>query len=163
MKPPKKSDYVDYFSKNRIPNPVAVTPTMKQRIETTNCRGRYGFNLDLISASQNTKYFLNRLNQSAISKKFGRFGNGLCVIPVTEGNSVIRLHTHMVLERPEHRSFDEFEILIAKSWSKTNFGYNDIKIKPIDDYDGWMNYLFKNKSKGEGLQSSVDWANVKLP
>ncbi len=162
MKLPTKSDYLDYFDKRRVPNPVAVTLTMKQRIESNDFRGRFGVNLDPIKVSENTRHFLNRLNQSVFGKGFLRYGKRLSVIPVTEGNAVIRLHIHMTLERPEHLNLNEFERLISECWSKTTFGYHNIKIKPIYDYMGWIEYKLKSKSKDEGLHSSVDWDNVFL-
>ena len=162
MNLPTKTDYLDYFDQRRVPNPIAVTLTMKQRIESNDFKGRFGINLDPIKVSENTRHFLNRLNQSVFGKGFLRYGKRLSVIPVTEGNKFIRLHIHMTLERPDHMNLDEFEMLISQCWSKTKFGYNDIQIKPIDHYDGWMDYILKNKSKGEGLQSSVDWDNVFL-
>jgi len=162
MNLPTKTDYFNYFNDNRVPNAVAVTLTMKQRIESSDFRGRFGVTLDPIRVSENTRHFLNRVNQSVFGKGFLRYGKRLSVIPVTEGNAVIRLHIHMTLERPEHMNLGEFERLISECWSKTKFGYNDIQIKPIDHYEGWMGYILKNKSKSEGLQSSVDWDNVFL-
>ena len=162
MNLPTKTNYLDYLDQRRVPNPVSVTLTLKQRIECNDFKGRFGINLDPIKVSENTRHFMNRLNQSVFGKGFLRYGKRLSVIPVIEGNSFIRLHVHMTLEKPNHIDINEFEQLISKCWSKTKFGYNNIKIKPIDNYMGWVDYTLKNKSKGEGFRSSVDWDNVFL-
>ena len=159
---PVKSDYIDFFNNRRVPNAVSVTLTLKQRIESNDFRGRFGVTLDSIKVSENTRHFLNRLNQKVYGKSFLRFGKRLSVIPVIEGNAVIRQHVHMILERPDYININDFELLIYECWSKTKFGYNNILIKPIYNYSGWLDYILKNKSKNEDLHSSVDWDNVFL-
>jgi hypothetical protein len=162
MNLPKKPDYLNFFQNNPVPNPVALTLTLKQRVESNHLKGRFGENLDSLKVSENTRHFMNRLNQSVFGKGFTRYEKRLSVIPVIEGNSFIRLHIHMTLEKPDHLDLDEFRNMIFKCWSKTKFGYHNIEIKPIDNYLGWFDYKLKNRSKGEGLQSSVDWGNVFL-
>ena len=51
MNLPTKTDYLDYFDQRRVPNPIAVTLTMKQRIESNDFKGRFGINLDPIKVS----------------------------------------------------------------------------------------------------------------
>ena len=161
MNLPTKTDYLNYFDDNRVPNAVAVTLTLKQRVEINDFKGRFGTNLDSVKVSNNTRDFMNRLNQRIFRNSFKRNGKRLSVLPITEGNSFIRLHIHMTLERPDRLNLEEFSKLISKCWSETTFGHHDICIKPIDDnYLGWIEYKLKNKSKGEGLQYSVDWDNV---
>lgn len=158
----EREELSTYFKKNPIHNPLALTLTLKQRIESSNFRGRFGSTLDQTKTSQNTRHFLNRLNQQVYGKGYLRFGKRLSAIPVIEGNDFIRLHVHMTLEHPNHIELTKFKRLISECWSKTNFGYNDIVIKPVHDYSGWINYTLKSKSKNEGLLSSVDWNNVYL-
>lgn len=162
MNLPKKLDYLNFFQNKPVPNPVALTLTLKQRVESNHFKGRFGENLDSVKVSENTRHFMNRLNQSVFGKGFTRYGKRLSVVPVIEGNSFIRLHIHMTLEKPAHLDLDEFRNMILKCWSKTKFGYQNIEIKPIDYYFGWFDYKLKNRSKGEGLHSSVDWDNVFL-
>jgi hypothetical protein len=162
MNLPTKLDYLDFFQKKPVPNPVALTLTLKQRVESNHPKGRFGENIDSVKVSENTRHFMNRLNQSVFGKGFTRYGKRLSVVPVIEGNSFIRFHIHITLEKPVHLDLDEFRTMIIKSWTKTKFGYHDIDIKGIDNYHGWLDYKLKNRSKGEGLQSSVDWDNVFL-
>jgi hypothetical protein len=126
---PTKSDYLSYFNARRVPNPVAVTLTMKQRIETYDAKGRFGTNIDLIKASKNTRDFMNRINKSVFGNGFVRYGKRLSTIPIIEGNSFIRFHIHMTIERPDHLNQNELGSLIAKCWTQTMFGYHDINIK----------------------------------
>ena len=96
-----KGSYLNYFNTRRIPNAISVTLTLKQRLEITDCKGRLVEKLDPIKVSQNIRHFMNVLNQSVFGKGFFRFGKRLSVIPVIEGDSFVRLHVHMTLERPE--------------------------------------------------------------
>jgi len=152
---PNKSDYLKFFNDRSIPNPIALTLTSKQFSN--------GSPLDKDKITRDIRYFMNRLNQKVYGKAYLRFKKCLFVIPIIEGNEYIRLHTHMVIERPRHLSSEEFENLIRENWSKTVYGYNNIKFKPSYSYTGWVDYMLKHKSKGEGLQDSVDWENVQLP
>ena len=158
---PTKNDYLDYFDSRRVSNPLAVTLSLKQRIELNDFKG-LGLKIDKTETSKNTRHFLNRLNQSVFGKGFNRYNRRLAAIPVIEGNSFIRFHVHLTLQRPDHIEPRIFEKLIYDCWSKTTFGYHNIKIKPIYDYMGWIEYKLKSKSKDEGLHSSVDWDNVFL-
>jgi hypothetical protein len=162
MKLAQKSDLLKFFEVRRVPHAVAVTLTLKQKIQIDDIRGRFELSLDPIRVSENTRHFMNRLNQRVFGKGYLRYGNRLSVIPVIEGNSFTRLHVHMTIEKPNYLNLRQFEILATECWLKTKFGYSNIQIKPIHDYKGWIHYKMKNKSKGEGLQSSVDWDNVYL-
>lgn len=159
---PNKNDYLKEFTDRPVPNPVAVTLTLKQRIEGNNCRGRFGSSIDPIKVSDNTRHFLNRLNQKVYGKKFTRFNKCLSVIPVIEGNKDIRWHVHMAIEKPVHLTFEEFEKLIFENWSKTTYGYENVRIRPTYDYLGWIDYMLKNYSKVENLSDSVDVCNLHL-
>jgi hypothetical protein len=159
---PNKSDYLKIFTDRPVPNSIAVTLTLKQRIEGNNCRGRFGSSIDPIKISDNTRHFLNRLNQKVYGKKFTRFNKCLSVIPVIEGSKDIRWHVHMAIEQPDHLSFEEFEKLIVENWLKTKYGYNDIRIRRTYDYLGWIDYMLKNYSKEKNLSDSVDVCNLHL-
>ncbi len=43
MKQPNKSDYLDWFKTNQVPNPIALTLTLKQKIETDHIKGKFDF------------------------------------------------------------------------------------------------------------------------
>ena len=98
MNLPTKTDYLNYFDDNRVPNAVAVTLTLKQRVEINDFKGRFGTNLDSVKVSNNTRDFMNRLNQRIFRNSFKRNGKRLSVLPITEGNSFIRLHIHMTCD-----------------------------------------------------------------
>ena len=160
MKQPTKTDYLDWFKSNQVPNPVALTLTLKQKIETDHIKGKFDFYLDDKRASENVRYFLNRMNQSVYGNSYRRFGKRLSVIPIIEGNTYIRTHIHMILERPDRINMIEYQKLIRKCWQNTSFGHQNIMIKYIYDYEGWVKYLLKNKTKDKGLPSSIDWSNL---
>jgi len=158
----ESQELINWFVSTPVHNPYAVTLTLKQRTEVNTFKGRFGSSIDREKVSTNLRYFMNRLNQSVYGKGFLRYGKRLSVIPVVEGNDSIRIHVHLVLECPTHINRETFESLVRECWLKTNFGHKNIDLKPVHDYRGWVNYILKNKSKIDGVQSSVDLENVFL-
>jgi len=159
---PEKSDYLAFFDSRRVANPLALTLTLKQRTQGSGLVGGTGRKIDPISISQNTRHFLNRVNQSVYSNGFTRYGKRLSVIPIIEGNYSVRYHVHMTLQKPPFQDHWEFAKLINDCWNKTSLGYKDIDVRTINDYSGWIDYKLKNRTKSEGIHSSVDWDNVFL-
>jgi len=139
----------EFIENDPIPNALAVTLTFKQ--------------VTLIDseAKKCVRHFMNRLNYKVYGKRFQRHGKKLSILPVFEGNRNVRLHVHLSLEQPESLSFDKYSKLIHESWGKTNFGHRNIDIQP--QYDGWIGYLLKHKSKSDGVLSSIDWENYHPP
>lgn len=157
-----RKEFINLFTERKISNPVALTLSLKQRVESSLLRGQYEDKIDSINISKNTRHFLNRLNQRLYGKGFTKYNKRLSVISVIEGNNFIRMHVHMVIERPERIDFEKYKLLINETWLKTRYGYNDNKILPIHDYKGWINYMLKSYSKNGDIQSSIDLDNLYL-
>ncbi len=85
---------------------MAVTLTMKLR-----ANGRAN---DLITASANCRYFLNRLNAKSLGAAAKRYGKKLKTFAVIEQNAEGRLHYHMIIDRPSHIAADDLSALIRE-------------------------------------------------
>lgn len=158
----QKTVCFNYFIENKIPNPLAVTLTLKQGRSYFN---NYGLTIkkpDLIDYQRNTKHFLNRLNQKIFKHAFRRYGAKIQVIPIFEGTLNTRIHIHLIIERPDFIKLDEFELMIQDCWTKTQFGYNNIHIKELDNYERWVNYILKNRTKQVDLLDSIDVENMHI-
>jgi hypothetical protein len=152
---------LEWLVSKRIPNPLSVTLTVKQRIEGQ-FRKSFSSKVDKESLSVNIRHFMNRLNKSVYGSSFNRYDKRLSVIPVFEGNDLIRNHIHLTLQRPDHIDLVTFEKLISDSWLKTKYGYQNICVKEIYDYRGWLDYQLKSKSKGSNVSCFIDWGNLKI-
>ena len=148
------NEVFNWVSINRIPNPVSVTLSEKQRVGNEW--------IDDQKSSQNLRHFLNRLNQKIYGKRFLRYNKRLSVFPVQEGTKDIRHHLHLTLELPDDYDINEFSELICECWSKTRFGYNQVSVSPVRD-DGWLRYQLKTRSKSSDVLSSIDWDNIHFP
>jgi len=161
------------------PERLAVTLTFKRaamREEPTTGR-RFWERLDGITASKNTRHFLNRLSKAIYGAAFNRYGKRLRSFVVLEGGRDRRPHVHLELECPAHMPVEDFERLILKCWAETAFGYDESKITRYSD-DGWSDYLLKLATKEDNdigrrpdgysesnysldvYSSSIDWQNV---
>ena len=133
-------------------HPVAVTLTMKQRVDARN--------IDLQAASKNFRHFLNRLNRVIFKNAAKRFDRGVRVFPICEHSADIRYHYHAIIDRPDNLDMDAFHDLIRASWLKTRWGYREMVIKDVRD-GGWANYMTKFASKPSFLDS-IDWENLRI-
>ena len=145
-----KEEILKYLHQIEFDNPISVTLTEKQHFK--------GIVIDNIRSSQNTKHFLNRLNQRIFKNSYRRYGKRLKSFVVMEGNTSIRHHIHLTLDRPHRITYEDFEYLITDCWSKTTFGYNHIDIRPMYN-NGWFEYLLKCRTKTD-LLSDIDWENT---
>ena len=157
----KKSDnsvYRDFvYSTVSIRNPLSVTLTSRQWVD--------GRPLDRISLERDVTHFLNRLNYRLFRKKYSRYGKRLGVFTVIEGDKNTRLHVHLQLECLPHLPVWFMDELIRECWGMTIFGYSPhnprgVKVKKVDDQDGWFRYQLKDRTKGGDLPSSIDWINT---
>ena len=140
----------------RVTNPLSVTLTSRQWVD--------GQKLDQISLERDITFFLNRLNYKLFKKKFSRHGKKLGVISVIEGDEYTKFHVHLTLECPPKIPVWFMEHLIKKCWAKTKFGYSydkkhGVKVDSVID-EGWISYQLKNRTKQDGVISSIDWVNT---
>ena len=62
-----------------------------------------------------------------------------------------RFNIHAAIEPPEHLEHSEFEALIKGCWTGTDWGHEEIKVRPGAN-SGWIDYMLKYRQKA-GLSS----------
>lgn len=137
----------------------AVTLTLKSYRRLRNDRGQAVEQLSHFEAKRTLRYFVMRLNIALFGKAAKRFGRSVSIIPVLEGHSADkRLHYHCAIGGlPENMSVGEIDAAVRDAWSKTPFGYDEIRLKPISSVD-WFSYM--GKEIGFKNADVLDWENV---
>ena len=114
----------------------------------------------------NITAFLNRLNYACFKHAYKRYGKRLEVFSCIHGGDVDlregvpqsdmdkRLHTHILLELPNHFDFATFKLLIEKSWKGTSWGYDVNYIEQIHSHFGSARY------NAGFTQDSIDYQNT---
>lgn len=74
---------------------------MRQSISKETDDGCFHVRLNELSASQNFRHFMNRLNRAAFGKAAQRYGKGLAVVPILEGGS--NRVTHLIKQKLRDR------------------------------------------------------------
>ncbi|MEK9695058.1 MAG: hypothetical protein VW270_04795, partial [Candidatus Poseidoniales archaeon] len=77
---------------NRVPNPVNVTLTERQRFN--------GIRIDDVVSEQNVRHFRNLINGKVYGNSYRRFGNELKMLVVREVSVSDRHHLHLIIEQP---------------------------------------------------------------
>ena len=134
----------ELFDPSRFNFPAAVSLTMKKRVG--------GYSIDLMAASENFRYFRNRLNNIILGSRAKRHGGKLKMVAIIESNADGRLHYHAMIDRPYYCSFDRFRHTIIDQWKKTPFGYRQIDVQDAADA-GWVDYIIKPQQKTSLLES----------
>lgn len=115
-----------------------------------------------INYSRNLQHFLNRINNKVFGNAYWRFNKRLKTFAVYEGGKGgIRPHFHLLVEASPYHDDTEFEKLIHKEWTKTNYGHDEVKVKKFISNFGWEEYISKEYSK-TNLYESIDWGNVNI-
>jgi hypothetical protein len=150
----------DWVDLDRWQSPTAVTLTMRQSISKETDDGCFHVRLNELSASQNFRHFMNRLNRAAFGKAAQRYGKGLAVVPILEGGSNKRLHYHAIIDCPATLRSD-FHSEIVRHWLATEWGYYQTDCQHDADR-GWLNYITKFRDKSD-FAASIDLMNLRLP
>jgi glutaredoxin-related protein len=139
-----KSAIQEYFKKADVSNTLAVTLTMKQKVDSEW--------LDLYNSKKNFKHFMNRMNERVYGNAFKRFQKRIGVIPIIEFSQNSRLHYHLIMERPERISDVLYPFMIDSCWGMTKFGHHQVDIQKTYSSE-WIDYITKFKSSDD----QVDW------
>lgn len=142
-------------------SPFSATLTLRQSIIVSEGDVSHRITLTDLSASQNFRHFLNKLNRTLYGKSAQRFSRGAAVVPVLEGGNGKRFHYHAVIDCPRSDLVPDFPMVIADAWRSTQWGYNQTLIEPGADR-GWLNYMTKFRDKSD-FATSIDWMNIRLP
>lgn len=118
--------------------------------------------ISALDAQKAMHVFSRMLNKEAYGKKFIRGEKKLTWIAVIEGGSGQadkRIHYHLLVERPEGWSYEDW-MLIAKDRAGriACFSKQQLCIKRVHD-DGWLDYILKTKDK-RSFTDAIDVANL---
>jgi hypothetical protein len=105
-------------------------------------------------AEKNFAYFMRRLNRKAYGNANRCYGKQLRVFGVLEKSQFGRFNIHAAIEPPRHLEHEEFEALITGCWAGTDWGYDEIKVRPGAN-SGWIDYMLKYRQK-DGLEHWSD-------
>lgn len=153
-----KAEFLDWVSPVDFGDYCALTLTLRARLESPN--GEVVF-LDRYAASRNFRFFMNRLNRRVFGNASKR-GACLNVIPILEGGKDVRLHFHVLLEKPPRLSEREFARVIVLEWMKTPFGLWESDLNFAADY-GWLKYMTKETLSEKSVAlDNVDLANLRV-
>ena len=120
----------------------------------------------------NIESFCNRLNYASYKHAYKRYGKRLSVISCIEGgrkslrentpqyDADKELHCHLLLERPKHIEYEDFESLIIKLWLDTEWGNTQHYIKPIKNL--FASAKYNVKSSLDSLDLSNTYLNAKV-
>jgi hypothetical protein len=158
-----KAEFLDWVSPVEFGDYCALTLTLRPYVKV---RSEVWF-LDRYAASRNFRFFMNRLNRRFFGNASKR-GAGLNVIPIIEGGKDVprgkdvRLHYHVLLEKPPRLSEREFARVILVEWMKTPFGLWESKLEYDADY-GWLKYMTKETLSEKSVAlDNVDLANLRV-
>jgi len=133
--------------------PLALTLTMKQRLP------KLGVRLTREKATQNLHHFLNVVNYEIFGKAFSRHGNQLKAVAVLEWPLGGRCHYHAMMDCPVDLDSVILIKVIREGWQRTQWGYHELKVKPIYDRIGWIDYMIKQSNLAD---DAIDWENCIL-
>lgn len=123
----------------------AVTLTLKQQIDR--------LKLDETYLEDTVSHFFHRVNTAVFGNAVRRYKKRLKMFGVWEKTD--RYHVHLFIEKPNRLSHYQFTHLLRENWRKTKWGYETDKIEPIYDFDGWVSYMSKRRTKPNGLLASI--------
>ena len=118
-------------------------------------------------AIANITFFCDRINYASYKHAYKRYGKKIDIISCIEGgrkqlrektpnrDEIKELHAHLLLERPEHISFEEFKVLIKSIWIDTQWGNTQHYIKPIRNLYASAKYNVKSSLDSLDLTNTL--------
>jgi hypothetical protein len=119
------------------------------------------------------RHFMNLLNRAVYGNAFRRHDKQLRVLPILENGSFFekgtdgyqrlrrRWHFHAAIEPPRHVEVDRFKAMIEDCWSKVDWGYRKVLVRPNANR-GWISYMLKYRQKSafEVWSDCIDWESL---
>jgi len=138
----------------------AITLTLKPYRVVQTERGEMREALTKDNAKANMRHFINRVNNSMYGNAAKRYGKGISILAVIEGEATNKqLHYHCAIGNlPTTLNEQAIQSKITSAWHQTAFGNEQVHIQRMQT-SGWLNYL----GKEVGLHGAdvVDWENVR--
>jgi len=158
-----KADLTFRHAINETPAPIMDARPVKP------CRRFITHGDAIINISQ----FVERLNYACYKNAYRRYGKKLSIVSAIEGGNISKtrrsyngrviegdyatgrhIHAHLILSRPKHIPYDEFEKLIAENWLATKWGLYRRRIEPIRSLKGVAKYQVKSSLDALDLQNT---------
>ena len=142
-----------------------LTLTLKQALKHPECREtKYRpiwYPIDEYQCRNAFRHFMKVLNRAVYGNAARRYGKQLRVLPILEKEEYGRWHFHAAIKSPPHIGPDQFKAIIHKCWSKLDWGYRVIEVRPNADR-GWINYMLKSRQKTEfyAWSDCIDWGSL---
>jgi len=124
-------------------------------------------------AVSNISQFCERMNTACYRKSYKRYNKRLSVVSAIEGgfresrflgngngaiyapsNTRKRIHAHLLLSRPIHIPYKDFQTLIIKNWIATRWGYVKCNIEQIKSVSRAAKYGVKLSLDSLDLQNT---------
>jgi len=121
----------------------------------------------------NIAQFVARMNYACYKNAFRRYGKRLSIVSAIEGGNIrqtrrssngrtteydyatgIHIHAHLLLSRPTHIPYDEFEKMIGENWLATKWGLYRRRVEPIRSLKGVAKYQVKSSLDALDLQNT---------
>lgn len=129
--------FVTRFLASQGPFDIAVTINLKKRHPI------HHINNSLEHAEKSGRWFIQRLNESVLKRKY-RFNcgqlNSICSIE--KGSIEKRLHLHLALGIPSHVKQSDFINKLNKIHKKMDWAYGELHLSPYLN-SGWIEYISK--------------------
>ena len=136
-----------------------LTLTLKQARKTDD--GLTWIRTDEYECRKALLHFMHLLNRAVYGNAVRRYGKQLRILPILEKETHGRWHIHAAIEPPNHIEPDLFTVLIHDCWSKVDWGYREILVRPSADR-GWIYYMLKRRQKSEfeAWSDCIDWESL---
>jgi hypothetical protein len=149
-----RANLIEFCNELDWKNPQAVTLTLKLARYVDGVR----IKLTRQAAEQNLRHLKNVLRKKLVAFGFDKREVLHCV-PIFEGNSTVREHIHLMLDRPKCIQVSEYADLIQREWARTVWGHGLVLVEPCYDQAGWLDYITKPRTKSDSYAVAIDWTN----
>ena len=166
---PKLADvqYGDALLKEVLPLALGFQYALTLHTKYSRSSSNVAVELNADKASQDFKFFANRLNYLIFKNAYKRDpeNNRLLIVPCMDGltfaaGSGKTLHYHVGIGNvPETITKEQLEALVLMAWSKVQSARKNIDVRPSDPW--WIFYSKKEAVMGNKM--SIDWVNVSSP
>jgi hypothetical protein len=139
-----------------------LTLTLKQARKTDD--GQRWIRTDEYQCRAAFRHFMRLLNRAVYGNAVRRYGKRVRILPILEKEELGRWHFHAAIEPPSHIEPNRFAQFVCECWSKVDWGYREIMIRPNANR-GWINYMlkFRQKSAFDAWSDCISWESLHNP
>jgi hypothetical protein len=152
----------DLFDTSKWSSIWDMTLTLRQARKTDD--GARWIKADEYQCRAAFRHFMRLLNRAVYGNAVCRYGKQLRVLPILEKEENQRWHFHAAIESPTHIEPNRFVASVRECWSKVDWGYHEIMIRPSANR-GWIKYMLKcpQKSAFDAWSDCISWESLHNP